>query len=159
MGPNIDVVVYQERILKRNCGKSTQCIDKQYYPQLRKVCTAYHNILLLMILELLNNRWCPLNVQARKQLRQNYYRPWEPEEHLTAFGMQLADEQINLVRSDVTISDNNKLQFYLEQMYKANAFNKMKMMNWENQPMVTKTVFTLAREFFEKLIKSYDTYE
>ncbi len=52
-----------------------------------------------------------------------------------------------------------KLQFYLEQMYKSNAFNKMEMMNWENQPAATKTDFTLARDFFEKLIKSYDTYK
>jgi hypothetical protein len=52
-----------------------------------------------------------------------------------------------------------KLHFYLEQMYKSNAFNKMEMMNWENQPAATKTDFTLARDFFEKLIKSYDTYK
>jgi hypothetical protein len=44
-------------------------------------------------------------------------------------------------------------------MYEANAFDKMEMMSWENQPMVTKTNFTLALEFFEKLIKSDDTYE
>jgi hypothetical protein len=44
-------------------------------------------------------------------------------------------------------------------MYKADAFDKMEMMNWENQPMATKTNFTLAQAFFEKLIKSYDTYK
>jgi hypothetical protein len=83
----------------------------------------------LMILKYLNNRWCPLSVQAKKQLKQNYYRPWEPEEHLTAFGMRLNDKQISLVQSDVAISDNNKLQFYLKQMYEFNAFDKMEMMN------------------------------
>jgi hypothetical protein len=44
-------------------------------------------------------------------------------------------------------------------MYEANSFDKMEMMNWENQPMATNTNFTLAQEFFEKLIKSYDTCE
>ncbi len=84
-----------------------------------------------MMLEHLNRR-CPLDVQVRKQLRHNYYCPWEPKEHWTAFGMQLVDEQISLVQSDVTISIVDKLQFYLEQMYESNAFDKIEMMNWEN---------------------------
>jgi hypothetical protein len=111
--------------LKGTAENLRDALNKQYYAQLCNVCTAYLNVQPLMILEHLNIRWCPLNVQARKQLMQNYYRPWEPEEHLTAFGMQLADEQISLVRLDVTISNKDKLQFYLEQMYEANAFNKM----------------------------------
>jgi hypothetical protein len=130
--------------LKGTAANLPDALDKQYYAQLRNVCTAYHNVQPLMILEHLNDRWCPLNVQARKQLRQNYFRPWETKEHLTAFGMRLADEQISLVRLDVIISNDNKLQFYLEQMYESNAFDKMEMMNWENQPMATKSNFTLA---------------
>jgi hypothetical protein len=42
-------------------------------------------------------------------------------------------------------------------MYESNAFNKLKMMNWENQPINIKTNFALARNFFEKLIKLYNT--
>jgi hypothetical protein len=64
--------------------------------------------------------------------QQAYYHPRDPNEHLTKFGMPLTDKQANLVRSDVTITDNDKLQFYLEQMYESNTFNKMEMMTWEN---------------------------
>ena len=145
--------------LKGTTANLRDALDEQYYAQLRNVRTAYRNVLPLMILDHLNDRWCPLDVQARKQLRQNYYTPWSPEEHLTAFGMRLTDDQVSLVRSDVTISDDDKLQFYLEQMYESNAFDKMEMMTWENQPAATKTDFNLARDHFEKLIKSYDTYE
>jgi gas vesicle protein len=145
--------------LKGTAANLRNALDEQYYAQLRNVRTAYRNVLPRMILEHLNNWWCPLDVQARKQLRQNYYSPWSPEEHLTAFGMRLTNDQISLVRSDVTISDDDKLQFYLKQMYESNAFDKMEMMNWENQPAATKTDFYLARDYFEKLIKSYDTYE
>jgi hypothetical protein len=73
--------------------------------------------------------------------------------------MRLADEQISLIWLDGTTFNDDKLQFYLEQKYKANAFDKIEMMNWENQPMATKTDSSLAKEFFEKLIKSYETYE
>lgn len=145
--------------LKGTAANLRDALDEQYYAQLRNVRTAYRNVSPLTILEHLNDRWCPLDVQARKQLRQNYYTPWNPEEHLTAFGMRLTNDQVSLVRSDVTISDDDKLQFYLEQMYESNTFDKMEMMTWENQPTATKTDFDLARNYFEKLIKSYDTYE
>jgi hypothetical protein len=61
-------------------------LDKQYYSQLRHCLTAYCNITPYQILEHLNNRWCPLNVQAKKALKQAYYTKWDSNEHLTAFG-------------------------------------------------------------------------
>jgi hypothetical protein len=47
-------------------------IDEQYYSQLRHCLTAYRNITPYQILEHLNNCWCPLNVQAKKALKQAY---------------------------------------------------------------------------------------
>jgi hypothetical protein len=79
--------------------------------------------------------------------------------NLTAFGMRLNDEQVSLVRSDIAITNDDKVQFFLEQMYESNIFDKMEMTNWENQPVATKTDFDIAREYFEKLIKLYDTYK
>jgi hypothetical protein len=44
-------------------------LAKQYYSQLCHCLTAYHNITPYQILEHLNSRWCPLNVQAKKTLK------------------------------------------------------------------------------------------
>jgi hypothetical protein len=77
---------------------------------------AYCNITPHQILEHLNNRWCPLNVQAKKVLKREYYTKWDADKHLTAFGKRLNNDQHALVCSDVTIADNNKLQFYLEEI-------------------------------------------
>ena len=41
-------------------------LDEQYYSQLRHRLTAYRNITPYQILKHLNNRWCPLNVKAKK---------------------------------------------------------------------------------------------
>ncbi len=68
-------------------------IDKQYYSQLCHRLTAYCNITPYQILEHLNNRWCPLNIQAKKALKQAYYTKWDSDEHLTAFGKQLDNDQ------------------------------------------------------------------
>ncbi len=87
-------------------------LNEQYYSQLKHRLTAYCNITLFQILNHLNNRWCPLDVQAKKELKKKYYSKWDADKHLTAFGKRLDDNQRSLVRSDVTIADNNKLKFY-----------------------------------------------
>ena len=55
------------------------------------------------------------------------------------------DDQRALVRSDVTIDDEDKLQFYLEQMYDSNHFEKGKMLDWEKKPSIIKTDYTTAK--------------
>ncbi len=60
---------------------------------------------------------------------------------------------------DVTIADDDKLQFYLEEIYGSNHFDKQEMLTWEREPSATKTDFTLAKAHFEAIIKTTDTYE
>jgi hypothetical protein len=134
-------------------------LNKQYYSQLRHRLTAYRNVTPFQILEHLNDHWCPLDVKAKKALKDAYYTKWDGNEHLIAFGKHLDDDQCALVRSDVTIADKDKLQFYLEQMYDSNHFNKNKMLDWEKQPTATKTDYNAAKNYFEALVKAADTYE
>ena len=86
-------------------------LDEQYYSQLHHRLTVYRNIPPYQILEHhLNNRWCPLNVKANKELKKAYYTKWDHAvEHLTAFGKCLGDDQRSLVRLDITITDDGKL--------------------------------------------------
>jgi hypothetical protein len=86
-------------------------LNEQYYSPLRHRLTAYRNVTPFQILEHLNNCWCPFNLKAKKTLKDTYYTKWDGDEHLTAFGKRLDDNQRALVRSDVTIADEDKLQF------------------------------------------------
>jgi hypothetical protein len=133
-------------------------LDEQYYSQLRNRLTAYRNVTPFQILEHLNDCWCPLDVRAKKALKDAYYTKWDGDEHLTAFGKRLDDDQRALVRSDVTIADEDKLQFYLEQMYDSNHFDKNEMLDWEKQPTATKMDYNAAKNYFEALVKATDTY-
>ncbi len=63
---------------------------------------------------------------------------------VTAFGKRLNDDQCALIHLDVTIADNDKLQFYLEEIYDSNCFDKQEMLTWEQQPAATKTDYCLA---------------
>ena len=105
---------------------------------------VYRNITPHQILEHLNNRWCPLNVQAKRALKKEYYMKWDVDKHLTVFRKCLGDDQRALIRLDVTITDDNKLLFYLEEIYDSNCFDKQKMLMWEQQPAATKTDYDLA---------------
>jgi hypothetical protein len=107
----------------------------------------------------LNERWCPLDVQAKKNLKKEYYTKWDADEHLTAFRKRLNNDQCALVWSDVTIADDNKIQFYLEEIYNSNRFDKQEMLPWEQQPAATKTDYDLARPYFECIVKATDTYK
>ncbi len=49
---------------------------------------TYRNITPYQILEHLNNRWCPVDVKAKKELKKAYYTKWDHAvKHLTAFGI------------------------------------------------------------------------
>ena len=133
-------------------------LDEQYYAQLKNRLTAYRNVTPFQILDHLNDRWCPLDVKAKKALKDAYYTKWDGDEHLTAFGKRLDDDQRALVRSDVTIADEDKLQFYLEQMYDSNHFEKSEMLDWEKKPSITKADYVAAKDYFEELVKATDTY-
>jgi hypothetical protein len=72
-------------------------LDKQYYSQLRNRLTAYRNVTPFQILEHLNDCWCPLDVRAKKALKDAYYTKWDGDEHLTTFGKRLNNNQRALV--------------------------------------------------------------
>jgi hypothetical protein len=77
-------------------------------------------------------------------LKKEYYTKWDADKHFTAFGKRLNHDQHALVRSDVTIANNNKLQIYLEEIYDSNCFHKQEMLTWEKQPAATKMDYNLA---------------
>ena len=83
------------------------------------------------------------------------YTEWDNKIHLTVFRKRLDDNQIRIERFRITISDEDKLQFYLEQMYASNHFNKKEMTEWENKPILIKDDFVEAKLYFEGLVKDY----
>ncbi len=60
---------------------------------------------------------------------------------------------------DDTIADDDKLQFYLEEIYDSNRFDKQEMLTWEREPSATKTDFDLAKTHFETINNATNTYK
>ena len=134
-------------------------LDEQYYSQLKHINTAYRNTTPIQILEHLDTRWCPLDVRARKLLKAEFHADWDSTVmHLTAFGMKLDKEQARIDRLGVVISNEDKLQFYMEQIYMSNCFDKKEMVDWENKPVNIKDDCDKAKLYFEGLVRDFETY-
>ena len=78
--------------------------------------------------------------------------------HLIAFGMKLDKEQARIDRLGVVISNKDKLQFYMEQIYVSNCFDKKEMVDWENKPINIKDDYNEAKLYFEGLVQDFKTY-
>ncbi len=80
--------------LRGNAVNFCDALEKSWYSQLKRVHTAYCNTTPVKILEHLNSLWCPLNVYTKKNLCMAYYAEWAGEQHLTAIGERLDDDQV-----------------------------------------------------------------
>ncbi len=134
-------------------------LDKQYYSQLKHINTVYRNTTPIQILEYLDTQWCPLDVHAKKPLKAKFHTNWDSSVmHLMAFGMKLDKEQARINRLGAIISNEVKLQFYMEQIYSSNCFDKKKMVDWENKPIASKDDYNKAKLYFEGLVQDFETY-
>jgi hypothetical protein len=130
-------------------------LDENWYSQLKHLHTAYRNVQPIQILNHLSTQWCPLDVHAKKLLKAEYWTEWDGDMHLTAFGKRLDDKQIRIERFGITISYEDKLQFYLEQMYACNQFDQTQMTTWENKDEAIKNDWTMAKQYFEGLVRDF----
>ncbi len=110
-------------------------------------------------MEHLDSRWCPIDINAKKGLKDVYCTKLDGKEHFITFGKCLDDNHRALVCSDVTIANKDNLQFYFEKMYNSNHFGKNKMLDWEQQATAIKTNYKLAKQYFKALVKATDTYK
>jgi hypothetical protein len=113
----------QKGFLRGATMNMRDALNEAYYSQLKHVTTAYPNTTPIQILKHLDTRWCPLNVLAKKQLEAEFYANWDSSTmHITAVGLKLDKEQKQLKLLGILISNKDKLQFYMEQIYALNIF-------------------------------------
>ena len=79
----------QKGFLKGVTANLHDALNKQFYAQLKHCHSPYCNIIQII--------WCPLDVQAKKKLKDAYFAKWESNKHLTAFGKRLDDDQNMLI--------------------------------------------------------------
>ena len=76
------------------------------------------------------------------RLKAQALRDWDDEEHVTSFATHLTREQRRLaaLSPPINITDEEKLQKYMEEMWKrTDIFDEKFMTEWTNRPHAQKT--------------------
>jgi hypothetical protein len=98
-------------------------------------------------------------VQACKILKKEFHTNWDSSDvHITAFDMKLDKEQNHPDQLGIVISNDDKLQFYLKQIYALNCIDKTEMVTWKNKPIIVKDDYTQSKAYLENLVKEFETY-
>jgi hypothetical protein len=77
--------------------------------------------------------------------------------HITDFKERLDQDQEELQEDKITISDHDKLVFYVQQMYRSGLFERATMEKWEDQKEEKKK-WEATKEYFEDKIKSQECH-
>jgi hypothetical protein len=78
--------------------------------------------------------------------------------HIMAFGLKLDKEQKYLELLGIFISNKDKIQFYMKQIYVSDIFDKKEMVDWEDKTILIKDDYNEAKLYFKNLVKDFKTY-
>ena len=106
----------------------------------------------------LETNFCPLDAQAIADLKSNYNRGMEQNEQLLKFGTRLDQEQDNLAVDGVIITNDDKFNHYLTEIYNGGIFSTEAITQWTETPAVNQT-YANARTFFETKLQSMKTVQ
>ena len=133
-------------------------LDENYYKQLREKIIGYKGVTIVEYFEHLDAKWCKIDTNTIKQMKKEYYEPWDPIDHITEFSKRLNDEQEELATNSISISEEDKLQFFIEQMYESKQFDREQYVAWEKKPDADKTWLN-ATLYFEDITADNEAYE
>ena len=88
----------------------------------------------------------------------NYKHGWSPEEHFTTFAKRLSREQKKLKSDNIIISDADKKQHLMIQVWDRDHFDRAVMIEWNEQPNIQKS-FDNAVAYFTKNLAAIKSFE
>ena len=97
-------------------------MDGRYHEQLKEPIFGYNLILPLQYIAHIKIHWVFLNEMTIDKLTTNFKSGWESDEHITAFTLRLKHEKEKLKSDGIVISDVDKNQYYMLQIWKSDLF-------------------------------------
>jgi hypothetical protein len=136
-------------------------VDPKCYCQLKKKNLGYKGVKITEYFDHFDEEWCPMTVATRKQFKEEYYRPWAADaEHISEFIKHLNDEQEYYETLKIKISEDDKLDHFLDQMWQqsGNLFDQAMMDGWTDKAEDDKT-WANACKYFKSLMRKLETWE
>ena len=77
--------------------------------------------------------------------------------HITKFITKLNKGQKDLERNQIDVTDKDKLEHFVLQMFGSNLFDENQMMEWEKKAALAKT-WAAATSYFNEIVKEQEMY-
>ena len=115
-------------------------VDSQYTDQLKRPYLGHRGLTLFRVLEHLRT-WYKISHREKVAVKARFEAPWSetPTAHVTTFGAQLDERQIECSDLGVTVSTEDKMLHFVQQMYESERFSRKFMDDWEDSPAATWT--------------------
>ena len=137
-----------------------KAFDKKYYEQLWEKTFKYKRVTPYTYINHLEAKHVKMDTLVIKRLRAEALRTWDGEEHISTFATRLTREQERLaaLSPPITISDEEKLQTYMEAMWsRTDIFDELFMMEWTNRPHAQQT-WAHATAYFEAKVQAIENF-
>ena len=146
--------------LRGLCDNIRDALDVKYFQALKRPVIAYKKVTVKEYINHLDSKWCKLDTRVVKLMKNHYYRGWQVEndEDIHDYVKRLDEEQEKMSQDGITISTDDKLQHFMEEMYDSGQFDRRDYRGWEDRPDFEKT-WEEATSYFEAIIEAMETYE
>ena len=137
-----------------------EALHEQYYSKLKHSLTAYNAVTPRELLEHIGEVWAPMDTKSKRELRKDYYQPWNVGEGvlLSAFTQALIDKRLKLQFHGVTINDDELNEHFVAEMYASNKFTAEDMKAWEEKDEADKDDWDIIVEYFNDKMTATDIY-
>ena len=135
-------------------------LDLEYYAGLEHEVYEYLNVLPREYIVHLETNYCPLDVQAIKEVKEHFYRGWDraANKRLSKFSTRLDQEQGRMAIDGVIIPNDDKFQHYLTEIDNSGIFSAEAITQWTEKPLAQQT-YANARTFFESKQRGMETIQ
>ena len=99
-----------------------------------------------------------INEMQVNKMVANYTRRWSSDEHFTTFTKRLLREHKKLKEDNIIISNTDKKQHLLIQVWDRNLFDRAVMIEWNERPTILKD-FANAVAYFTKNLVAIKSFE
>ena len=122
---------------KRGVGELIRrAVDSEYYKDLSHHVYGYDDVWPIDHFDEIDSH-APLDKPAKKECRDNYLRGWQlsksKPETIIKFRRRLDEEPAALLRNGITITDTDKLEHYLLQIYRSGKFHMQTTQAWKRE--------------------------
>ncbi len=127
---------------------------------MKHALTAYNAVTPRELLEHIGKVRALMVSKSKRELRKDYYQPWNVGEGvlLSTFTQALVGKRLKLQYHGVNINDDKLNEHFAAEMYSSNKFTAKDMKAWEEKDEADKNDWDIITAYFNKKMTATDIY-